>query len=134
MGYPWKGIGLSAVATAAFLSWQLPSWTRGGFAGTLVILWLLQTVAYGVYRVLIWPKYLSPLIGLPEPSDNHWLLGQWPRISAEPSGLPMQDWFVDAPFSFSLPAKTSLQCHKGTKRAAGMRAGSSEQQADQRAG
>jgi hypothetical protein len=60
--------------------------------GVFVLSWITQSIGWVLWTVLVYPKHVSPLRHLPGPQDNHWLLGQWPRIRSEPFGHPMRDW------------------------------------------
>jgi hypothetical protein len=65
------------------------------FLRALAALWATQTFAWLVWRVILYPKFFSPLIGLPEPSTgNSWFMGQWKAITAFPTGTPMIKWYV----------------------------------------
>lgn len=64
------------------------------FIGIFVGAWLAQFLVWLVAKVILYPKLFSPLIGLPEPKNPSWFMGQWSRIRAEPSGAPMRDWCV----------------------------------------
>ncbi len=93
MGFPWKTMTAVAAASAYVLSYHAPSgwpslslWLNFALAGAV------ELVALGVWTVFLHPKFFSALRGLPEPKDNHWLHGQFPRISKDPTGAPMVDW------------------------------------------
>jgi hypothetical protein len=58
------------------------------FAGSFVA----SVFGWAAYTVFLYPKFFSPLRHLPGPKDDHWLLGQYPRIAAEPTGIPQIDW------------------------------------------
>jgi hypothetical protein len=91
---PWKTITLTSAATTYLSVLRESQWSRLQLTGAFAGIWLIQTFCWVVWAVMIYPHYFSPLIGLPEPDGNHWLLGQWKRIAAEPSGVPMMDWYV----------------------------------------
>lgn len=125
---PWK-VMLAAAAAASFLMtkapYNLPEPIRYGFAGTTVLLYFLQFTGWALYWIFLWPKFLSPLRDLPEPSvwiktfvpppgasfkakyllcqGNHWLMGQFGRIRKETTGLPQREWYP----LFLIPAPAS---------------------------
>jgi hypothetical protein len=86
-------IALNSAALAAVLAYNAPNWSKLYFTGLFFSAFFTQLFAWAVWAVLLYPKFFSPLIGLPEPPGNHWLMGQWKRISAEPSGAPAMDWY-----------------------------------------
>lgn len=96
MGAPLKAFGASSGAAAVLLALREMPWSPAVAIRVFAGAYLLQITGWLVYRVLIYPHFLSPLIGLPEPSQSHWLLGQFRRISKEPTGFPMMDWYVVA--------------------------------------
>ncbi|KAF9879003.1 hypothetical protein CkaCkLH20_03236 [Colletotrichum karsti] len=59
--------------------------------------WMLQIMAWGVFVVFLYPQYFSALRTLPGPKDNHWLMGQYPRIMRQPTGIPMIEWINTIP-------------------------------------
>jgi hypothetical protein len=93
MGLAWRGISVASLIGAYLSTTQYPSnWVILWFLTNFVAAWIAQFFCWVVWRVVLWPKFFSPLIGLPEPSGNSFFNGQWKRIRAEPSGTPMVDW------------------------------------------
>jgi hypothetical protein len=92
MSFPWRVISLNAAATATFLALRSSEWSRLSLVGSFAGAWVVQLLAWGVWAALLYPKLFSPLIGLPEPTGNHWLMGQYRRIADEPTAAPAQDW------------------------------------------
>ncbi|KXJ88231.1 cytochrome P450 [Microdochium bolleyi] len=91
--FPWKPISVSS-ALASFL---LVKYGEGsvldlGVAGTFLASWLAQAGVVVIYSVFLYPKFLSPLIGLPEPSGGSWWNGHFATIIKEPSGSPQRRW------------------------------------------
>ena len=99
MGLPWRTVTVVA-ATTAYLGGvrappPLPPVSEVSVLRTIAIFaaaWLLQLLLWLVGKVLLWPKLLSPLIGLPEPPNPSWFMGQYRRIREEPSGMPAREW------------------------------------------
>ncbi|OAQ59681.1 cytochrome P450 78A3 [Pochonia chlamydosporia 170] len=50
-----------------------------------------------IWRVILYPRFFSPLRHLPHAPDGHWLWDQTGRILKEPSGIPMRDWVDNVP-------------------------------------
>ncbi|KAI9794597.1 MAG: hypothetical protein M1816_004484 [Peltula sp. TS41687] len=64
---------------------------------TALQLFLVQFVAWAIWKVVLYPHYFSPLRNLPEPKDNTWFMGQWPRIQREAAGAPLEEWINAIP-------------------------------------
>ncbi len=93
MGFPWATISTVAAVSAYALTFHTPMhWPRLHLAVNFVLVWLGQLLLYAIYSVVLYPKLLSPLIGLPEPKNGSFWHGQYARIARDPSGRPMQDW------------------------------------------
>lgn len=97
MGLPWKAFLASSAGAAMLLASLRSRWSVLFVAGVFVQACLVQVAGWVVYSVLLYPHFLSPLIGLPEPEGNHWLMGQFKRISKETTGMPMLDWYAGRP-------------------------------------
>ncbi|KAI0419193.1 cytochrome P450 [Xylaria grammica] len=95
--YPWRGVlAFSVVAAYTLVSYQ-PHWWKLHFTGNFICAWLLQTLAYTVWQVILWPKFFSPLRSLPQPPGDSWWNGHFKKILAEPSGIPMREWIDVVP-------------------------------------
>ncbi|KAH6674056.1 cytochrome P450 4A12A [Plectosphaerella plurivora] len=101
MSFPLNRITLFSVGAATSLTvlevladkpWSTSYFIRV-FAGSFVA----SVVGWAAYTVFLFPKFFSPLRHLPGPKDDHWLLGQYPRIAAEPTGIPQIDWVNNIP-------------------------------------
>ena len=91
MGLLWKAFLVSSVGAMLLASLR----SRGSVLftiGVFVQAYLVQVTGWVVYSMLLYPHFLSPLIGLPEPGGNHWFMGQFKRISNEITGMPMREW------------------------------------------
>ncbi|KAM0332611.1 hypothetical protein ACHAQA_002895 [Verticillium albo-atrum] len=97
MGLPWRPMSWASLVVAVSLTYRQPTFSRLFFLGAFAGTWLLSLLAWAIGAVFLWPKFFSPLRSLPEPKGNHWLLGQFPRIGAEATGLPMIDWVNNIP-------------------------------------
>ncbi|KAH7175310.1 cytochrome P450 [Dactylonectria macrodidyma] len=94
---PWQKITVAAAVGCVLLNWKRDGWSKSSLLGSFVALWLLGFTLWGVWVVWVYPLLLSPLRHLPEPSGNHWMMGQWFRIIREPSGMPMREWVNEIP-------------------------------------
>jgi hypothetical protein len=92
-----------------------PKYSVGGsYIWTAVSLFLLQWLLYGVYSIVLYPKFFSPLRHLPSPEVSRsstgtgisllkpdqgasFFMGQFRAILANPSGIPMQKWINEVP-------------------------------------
>lgn len=70
---------------------RLSGWTT---VRDFAFFWAFAMIAWAIWGVLVYPYLWSPLRGLPEPSGNHWLMGQGIRVLKEPTGWPMLEWYV----------------------------------------
>ena len=85
---------LSALTTYVFVG-HLPNalpFSKPSYLGTFVGVFSLQFSLWALWRVILYPKFFSPLRHLPTPSGGSWWNGQFARIQAEPTGAPMMDW------------------------------------------
>ncbi|KAI1190005.1 cytochrome P450 [Nemania serpens] len=95
--YPWRGFLVSSSAASYILvSYQSHLW-KLGFVSSFICALILQSLAWTVWVVILWPKIFSPLRSLPEPSGGSWFNGHFKRIVAEPSGMPMKEWVSTVP-------------------------------------
>ncbi|KAH9891411.1 cytochrome P450 [Xylariomycetidae sp. FL2044] len=95
--FPWQLITVVSLVCAYFLVTREPEWSKARLVAVFFGTSLVQTVAWIFYRVILWPKFLSPLRSLPEPKGGSFWNGQAKRIAAEPSGMPMRDWVSTIP-------------------------------------
>ena len=70
MGVPAKHITAVAAAATYLLVTYKPHYllsSKPTFTGTFVLLWALQITTWALYKVILFPKYISPLRYLPGP-------------------------------------------------------------------
>ncbi|KAK3695255.1 cytochrome P450 [Podospora appendiculata] len=60
-------------------------------------LWIAQFAVWALWTVLVYPRFFSPLRGLPQPEGNSLFNGQFAKIAQLPSGAPMTDWINSIP-------------------------------------
>jgi len=80
-----------------FSSGRIPQLPVAGFLTTFAVIWGAEVLAWATWVVILYPKFFSPLRGLPEPSGNSWFMGQWKSIVALPTGGPMMNWIDSIP-------------------------------------
>jgi hypothetical protein len=95
MGLPWEIITTTAAISTLSIAWAQDNWSRGQLLGHFSLFWFASLSIWGVWAGWIYPLLVSPLRHLPGPSGNHWLMGQSKKIMAEPSGVPMREWYVN---------------------------------------
>lgn len=93
MGFPYIWISAVALGAGYILSAgrvsQLPQY---GFLAAFAATWTALFLSWATYTVILYPKFLSPLRHLPEPSGNSWWTGQFPTIRRDPTGVPQLKW------------------------------------------
>ncbi|EEY18356.1 cytochrome P450 2D20 [Verticillium alfalfae VaMs.102] len=94
MGLPWRPISWASLVIAVSVTYRQPVFSRQLFLWAFASSWLLSFLGWAVWAIFLWPKLFSSLRSLPGPNDNHWLMGQFPKIGAEATGLPMMEWSV----------------------------------------
>lgn len=95
MDFPFKpAAATSAVAAFAATTYLRPQWSTFTFAGYFVAGFTAYFVSWTFWTVILYPKFFSPLRGLPEPKNASWYNGNWKKIRDEPSGAPMLEWYV----------------------------------------
>lgn len=98
MDVPLKRVTAAAAATAYVATSTLAQkWTPSAFLGFLAGSWILCFACWLFWIAILWPKFFSPLIGLPEPKNPSWINGQYSKIQAQPTGQPMLEWVNTVP-------------------------------------
>lgn len=92
----WTG---SSIAASILAVKTVPEYAiQGSIAKTAIVLFFIQWLVYGFYAVLLYPKYFSPLRGLPMVTEgNHPIMGQWYNITKNASGDPARVWLNSVP-------------------------------------
>lgn len=93
MDVPFKQITAAAVATAYVTTSTLAlKWTLSTLFRYLAGSWILCFACWIFWIAILYPKFFSPLIGLPEPKNPSWINGQYSKIQGLPTGWPMLEW------------------------------------------
>ncbi|KAL2269933.1 hypothetical protein VTJ83DRAFT_2117 [Remersonia thermophila] len=78
--------------------WVAQWFGQPSFLRAFAALWAVQTLAWCTWTVILYPKFFSPLVGLPGPTKgNSLLMGQWKAIVKFPTGTPMLEWINTIP-------------------------------------
>src|SRR5690554_1044179 len=94
MGVPWTAFLASSGGVAVLIASLKAPWSTALALSILGKAYLVQVAGWVVYRLVVYPHFFSPLIGLPEPKGSHWLLGEFARIGRDPTGIPMREWYA----------------------------------------
>ncbi|KAL8381782.1 hypothetical protein RB595_005850 [Gaeumannomyces hyphopodioides] len=95
---PWRPASLVFVGVVTYANtWRQGQWSTSAFLTTFSSAWLVLFAVWSVWTNQLYPKLFSPLRHLPGPKDNSFWNGQQARISKEPTGAPMVDWFNSIP-------------------------------------
>lgn len=99
MGIPWKPMTTLAVAATYVLATRGHEWTQFQFPlwKTFTSLWFLQFLCVSFYKVLIYPNFVSPLRGLPQPTNNSLFNGQYSKLQRTVGGAAQLEWSVAPP-------------------------------------
>ncbi|GKT82939.1 LOW QUALITY PROTEIN: cytochrome P450 [Colletotrichum tofieldiae] len=96
-GPPWRGALISSAVVTVLLALRQPVLSRCNLLCTFAGAYVLQMVSWGIFVVFLFPQYFSSLRSIPGPTNDHWLMGQYPRIMREPTGVPMIEWINTIP-------------------------------------
>lgn len=90
--FQWRTTALVSLVAAYFIVSRQASWAISKLISTALGLWILQGFAFGIWIVILYPKFFSPLRGLPEPEGGSLLMGHFKKIRDLPTGYPMREW------------------------------------------
>lgn len=60
-------------------------------------LFFFQLTIYQIWKILIYPRYFSPIRNVPTPPGGGLFTGQTKRLIKEPTGTPHRDWVENVP-------------------------------------
>jgi hypothetical protein len=92
---PFKAVtAFSAVSSYIIVGYkpELLLFSRPSYVGTFVQFWVLSFAAWCFWKIILFPKFFSPLRYLPSPTGGSWWNGHFAQISALPTGAPMVEW------------------------------------------
>ncbi|KAK9418467.1 hypothetical protein SUNI508_07955 [Seiridium unicorne] len=96
-GPPWRAFTLASFISTYLIVARQESWTVPKSLGIFIGLCLLQGLAYAVWIIFLYPKFFSPLRGLPEPKGGSMFMGHFKKIRDLPTGYPMREWVRTVP-------------------------------------
>lgn len=89
--------GLVVAGGASYvLQKKAPHYSLGFWTTAFAFLFIYFTLAQ-TWRIIVYPRFFSPLRHLPRPGGGHWLWDQTMRILKEPTGSPLRDWIDNVP-------------------------------------
>ncbi|CZR50970.1 related to isotrichodermin C-15 hydroxylase (cytochrome P-450 monooxygenase CYP65A1) [Phialocephala subalpina] len=97
---PFKAMtALSAVSSFVLVGYRpdLLLSRRPSYIGTFMFIWLLSFSAWAFWKIILFPKFFSPLRHLPMPKGGSWWNGHFKEISAKTTGDPQIEWINTIP-------------------------------------
>ncbi|CAD6504194.1 BgTH12-05928 [Blumeria graminis f. sp. triticale] len=98
LNFPLKLITASSALSIYIIAAYLPD-QHALFAYTrnFILAWIVHVFIWIVCKVIVYPKFTSPLRYLPSPEGGSWWNGQYPTIAKYPTGKPMVSWIHKVP-------------------------------------
>ncbi|KAL9621780.1 MAG: hypothetical protein Q9160_003752 [Pyrenula sp. 1 TL-2023] len=87
----------AAVGSFALIQFAPQYSVSNSVVWTAVSIFILESLAYELYDVIIYPKFLSPLRHLPQPGGASFILGHFGKIRRDPAGTPQREWVHTIP-------------------------------------
>ncbi|KAI4135313.1 MAG: hypothetical protein LQ347_000766 [Umbilicaria vellea] len=98
MAAPWQvSLLLSFVASVLLVQKAPQLFLSASYLRAFSVTFGLELLALSVWKVIVYPKLLSPLRHLPHPTGASFFNGHFGRISKEPTGIPQQEWINQLP-------------------------------------
>lgn len=88
---PWLSMTAAAAVGSVVLN-QFDLVSSNAIAKLFGGLFATEVALYSMYKVLIYPFYVSPLRHLPIPPNRHWLFGHGLVILREKNSDPAKRW------------------------------------------
>ncbi|XMA14446.1 hypothetical protein WAI453_007237 [Rhynchosporium graminicola] len=99
-GIPFKPVTYFSAASSASLVGYRPDlllFSRPSYIGTFLQLWIVSFSLWAFYKIVLFPRYFSPIRHFPTPPNGSWWNGHYDQIKALPSGGPHVDWIESVP-------------------------------------
>jgi hypothetical protein len=93
--FPLKAVTAVSAISSYILVGHYPGallFSRPSYLGTFVQAFTLSFLWWCFWKIILYPKFFSPLRYLPKPEGGSWWNGHFAQISALPSGTPMIEW------------------------------------------
>ena len=87
-----RGMLALSAATTYLVASRTSDWSKWSLFVTFSLTWAAQFAFWAFHKVIIYPKFTSPLRHLPSPAPESWWNGNWDRIAKEPTGSPQIEW------------------------------------------
>lgn len=88
---------VSSAAASILLESYAPTYAPGARLQAFFLIAFIEYISWAVWRIIIYPKFVSPLRHLPAPSGGSFWNGHASIIMAQPSGHPMREWIDTIP-------------------------------------
>ncbi|KAL8974106.1 MAG: hypothetical protein Q9197_001648 [Variospora fuerteventurae] len=86
-------LSLGCLLTALCMVRLYPQWSiNDSFLATFLAYSSFVSTVWAAWKVLLYPRFFSPLRHLPEPQGNALFMGQFAAIRNEPTGKPQREW------------------------------------------
>ncbi|KAI9171584.1 Cytochrome P450 monooxygenase [Paramyrothecium foliicola] len=95
--FPWHVIAAGACLGTFILTHDRDTLSKSSYARAFLATLAFELIAWGIWDILIYPRFVSPLRHLPQAPNSHWLLGQGPKILKESNGVPAREWIAEVP-------------------------------------
>ncbi|KAI9053519.1 hypothetical protein LZ554_002474 [Drepanopeziza brunnea f. sp. 'monogermtubi'] len=99
-GLPFRPVTVSSALGSVYLVRCRPDlllFSRPSYVGTFVQLWVLSFSLWAFYKIVLYPKFFSPLRHFPTPPGGSWWNGHFDQIKANPTGAPQINWVNTVP-------------------------------------
>lgn len=98
MAFPTRLVAVfSALIGYAATIYLKPQRPCSAFASYFALSFAWAFLSWAAWTVILYPKYLSPLCGLPEPKHVSWR--ETGELQLLPKGIPLMKWCVEYPWN-----------------------------------
>ncbi|RKF55520.1 Cytochrome P450 monooxygenase FUM15 [Golovinomyces cichoracearum] len=96
--FPYREITvLSAVSSYAIAVYWSSDYIEFDYITTFSLTWIFCFINWAIWKVILYPKFFSPLRHFPSPKGASWWNGHYSAIAANPTGYPMIEWVNTVP-------------------------------------
>ncbi|PBP19590.1 cytochrome P450 [Diplocarpon rosae] len=99
-GIPFKPVTVLSIAGSLYFVRSRPDlllFSRPSYAGTFLQIWILSFSVWAFWKVVLYPRFFSPLRHFPTPPGASWWNGHFDQIKANTTGQPMVNWINTVP-------------------------------------
>ncbi|KAG9248335.1 cytochrome P450 monooxygenase-like protein [Calycina marina] len=97
---PFKALAVAPALSSYVLVQHRPDallFSRPTYLGTFVQLYFLEFIVWAIYKVMLYPRFFSPMRHLPKPPGGSFWNGHWKQITENATGQPMIEWVKNVP-------------------------------------